>query len=155
MIEQIRDAIYNLQGKGCKDKDLIICLSPVIERLLIEELYKERWWPAEIINNVSTVFGIKINNEWPYNEIVVYDTKRAYLYPELLVKISIKISPFAYPCTECGGDASFTYSEHIKKNKDKLKPGERLCMACGEKRGLTTLASRRYVYKKPKPEPEK
>jgi hypothetical protein len=95
MIEQIRDAIYNLQGKGCKDKDLIICLSPVIERLLIEELYKERWWPAEIINNVSTVFGIKINNEWPYNEIVVYDTKRAYLYPELLVKISIKISPFA------------------------------------------------------------
>lgn len=52
-----------------------------------------------------------------------------------------------YKCTQCGGDATFAYSdETIKRGKDKgkkrdgwgglVKAGERLCIPCGRKRGI-------------------
>ena len=42
-----------------------------------------------------------------------------------------------YPCTECGGDAFIAYS--AKKNGDwggLVKPGERICLPCGKRRGI-------------------
>ena len=39
-----------------------------------------------------------------------------------------------YPCTECGGDATFAYSGPGWKGL--VKSGERLCIKCGRKRGL-------------------
>ncbi len=56
--------------------------------------------------------------------------------------------PEKYICTECGGDATVAYSPStIKsgKNKgkekpgwdDKVLPGERICLPCGRKRGIT------------------
>jgi hypothetical protein len=91
LVNKILQAVYDLHGMQCKDKDLIICFSPIIERLLIEELFNERWMqPMMPISNTSTLFNIRVNNEWPYNEIVVYDAKNAHLFPELLVKIAIQ-----------------------------------------------------------------
>ena len=41
-----------------------------------------------------------------------------------------------YPCTECGGDAFIGYSANKKETWDgKVKPGERLCTSCFQKRG--------------------
>ena len=52
-----------------------------------------------------------------------------------------------YTCTECGGDAMLAYvPETIKRGKLKgaeraswgglILPGERICLACGRKRGV-------------------
>ena len=45
-----------------------------------------------------------------------------------------------YPCTQCGGDAYIAWANDKKKNIDCfgaiLKPGERLCLTCGRKRGV-------------------
>jgi hypothetical protein len=52
-----------------------------------------------------------------------------------------------FQCTECGGDATIAYcAETIKRGKHKgeereswgglVKPGERLCIICGRKRGI-------------------
>ena len=44
----------------------------------------------------------------------------------------------AYPCTQCGGDATIAYLAGKKKGKDwggKVKKGERLCTRCFQQRG--------------------
>lgn len=46
---------------------------------------------------------------------------------------------FAYPCTECNGDAMLGFSNFRKSNRKKPLIGkdERLCRKCARKRGLT------------------
>lgn len=55
-----------------------------------------------------------------------------------------------YKCTECGGDAMIAFAPStIKRGKNKgkqidrwdgkVKPGERICLPCGRKRGLKFL----------------
>lgn len=43
-------------------------------------------------------------------------------------------------CTVCGGDATIAWHNRTKKDQDYfggiIKPGERLCMGCGKKRGV-------------------
>jgi len=41
-----------------------------------------------------------------------------------------------YPCTQCGHDAFIGYTSSKKADWDgKVKPGERLCTECFQKRG--------------------
>lgn len=61
---------------------------------------------------------------------------------------NITLTDLKFPCTECGGDAYIGYSsETITRGKNKgkqkstwdgkVQPGERICLSCGRKRGIT------------------
>jgi hypothetical protein len=44
-----------------------------------------------------------------------------------------------YPCTDCGGDAYIGYPAGRRKTESwggLVKKGERLCLACGRRRGI-------------------
>jgi hypothetical protein len=45
-----------------------------------------------------------------------------------------------FRCTSCGGDATVAWANDKKKDINVfgaiLKPGERLCLACGKRRGV-------------------
>ncbi len=44
-----------------------------------------------------------------------------------------------YKCTNCGGDATIAYGSNKKDDKawdGLVKKGERICLACGRKRGI-------------------
>lgn len=47
-----------------------------------------------------------------------------------------------YICTQCGGDATIGYSASKKATWfGKVKPGERICLVCGYKRGITFFSN--------------
>lgn len=89
IIEQIVEAVYELRAMNCKEEDLIISFSPLIERHLIEEMHKN--YLAASISSVQTISGVKTYNLWPYNEIVVYDSKNVAYFPELIRKIEVSV----------------------------------------------------------------
>ncbi len=51
-----------------------------------------------------------------------------------------KTHPKVYICTDCGGDAFVSWANSTKKDTlcfgVILKPGERICLPCGKKRGV-------------------
>lgn len=46
---------------------------------------------------------------------------------------------YEYPCTECKGNAYVGYSHWRRSDRKKpfIKKGERLCLSCAKKRGVT------------------
>jgi len=89
IIEKIIDCVYELQSKNCKNEDLIIAYSPLIERFIIEEAQHNIPTP---IHKFDKLMGIKTYGLHPYNEIVVYDSKNVSYYPELIKKVEVNIS---------------------------------------------------------------
>jgi hypothetical protein len=52
-------------------------------------------------------------------------------------------------CTQCGGDATIAWENKTKKDIDcfggKIKPKERLCLACGKKMGVNFTFTRKGI----------
>jgi hypothetical protein len=97
MLEQILSAIRILQyDLNCNKENLVICFDTITKQLLIRELSKYQLnmpIPHDLeqgFNKHSTLFGVSINPEWPYsNEVVIYDKKRCYLNPNLIIKLTL------------------------------------------------------------------
>lgn len=98
IIEQIMEAVCELQAMDCKDKDLIICYSPLVERYLRQNLF-ETQYPVYRNDDfqLKRLMGIETSDKWPYNEIVVYDTMNVAYYPNLLKKIVLENVTFGIP----------------------------------------------------------
>lgn len=51
-----------------------------------------------------------------------------------------KVPDKKWICTQCGGDAYIAWGNDTKKDQNYfgaiIKPGERLCLVCGKKRGV-------------------
>ena len=90
MIENIRQMMWELFSLNCKREDLIICMSPIIERLLLEQIIKEGYYWNRMPTGFEKFEGIEVNNKWPYNEAVIYHKEKASRYPQLLKKCSIE-----------------------------------------------------------------
>lgn len=99
IIEQIMEAVYELQAMNCKDKDLIICYSPLVERYLRDNLPEMQFPIYKKADDFRLInlMGIETSDRWPYNEVVVYDTKNAAYHPNLLRKIVIEDATFGIP----------------------------------------------------------
>jgi hypothetical protein len=93
IIQQIQQGIYELNILGCHDKDLIIAVSPLIETCLINHAAGELTLPVRSNQEADFVIkklcGIEIYNKHPYNEILIYDVKRASLDERFIYRIEI------------------------------------------------------------------
>jgi len=86
MIENIREMIWELLSLNCKREDLIVCMSPIIEMLLVQQVVNDDYYWNGMPTHLEKLEGVEINSKWPYNEIVVYHKEKASYYPELLKK---------------------------------------------------------------------
>lgn len=90
MLEQIQQAIWELQGKNVKKEDMILAFSPFVERLLLNEYHKLFYPRSHLYLSIFSIEKSNINTLWPYNEIVIY-TKVTCYYPNLIIKIPIHV----------------------------------------------------------------
>lgn len=88
MFKKIREALWDLSCKNCNDKDVIIAFSPLIEKLLLEEMWLSGMYLTNMAD-IKTFQGIKTYNLHPYNEIVIYDSVNSCYFPDLIVKIEV------------------------------------------------------------------
>lgn len=89
LIHQIQDCIRTLNVLGCKDEDIIIAYSPLIEQHFIKNATSEMMMyvrPNEEWQ-LTKIQGISTYNKHPYNEIVIYDVKRCVFGDKFIIKI--------------------------------------------------------------------
>lgn len=93
-LNQIRQAIDELEYDYCRKENLLIAMSPIVERQLFQRaFFEEMPFSSSHSFKVNEFEGIKISNLWPYNEIVVYDVVKACLNNEdrYIKKIQINV----------------------------------------------------------------
>lgn len=100
ILDEIQDAINKIQAHeyNYRAEGFIIAFSPLTENKLINTLISDplnqsnidiKFAPTQEAR-LGWLFGIPVNNKWPYNdEIIVYHTTACY-NPDLLVKIIFK-----------------------------------------------------------------
>ncbi len=88
IINQIRDSIFALEKMNLRREDLIIAMSPIVERLLIRELHELQFHNPSSVKSFNQFEGIEVYRNHPYNEILIYDKEKACMFPELIKKIS-------------------------------------------------------------------
>lgn len=93
IIQQIQLGIDELYMMGCKEENLIIALSPLVETSLINHAAGEMTLPVKSFEDGNVILkkiqGVAIYNKHPYNEILIYDVKRACLDERFIYKIKI------------------------------------------------------------------
>lgn len=80
-IEQINDSVIELLEYGCRKEDIVIKFSPLVKRYLEQILYENYHVQNKIF---SSFMGVRIADDWPYNEVVVYDAKNVCYYPKMI-----------------------------------------------------------------------
>lgn len=90
ILSKIIEAVNELELYGSKKEDIIIAYSQLFENILFKgRLEYREVYHAGYVNDptIEKLYGVKTYNLYPYNEILVYDSKNAPLFPELIKKI--------------------------------------------------------------------
>lgn len=88
-IDLIRSAIWDLECKNVKSKDLLVAYSPLVDFIIKEEAMQLMAF-GTLVGRLEIFMGVQIYNLHPYNEIVVYHKEHACLNTELLIKIPVE-----------------------------------------------------------------
>lgn len=85
LIDQIQYSIYMLGQKHCKEEDIKITFSEKVNEIIKKEIIEI--YGYSYFNN-DTLFGVKVERDFPLNEIWVYSKKACY-DSDLLIKIEV------------------------------------------------------------------
>jgi hypothetical protein len=87
MLELIRNAVFELQRKFNLDRNQITI---AVSSIVAYDLKEEAFTMHPIVNRIVTLNsfeGCTMSTQWPYNEILIYDTEKACFFPERIIKI--------------------------------------------------------------------